>query len=68
MNERDLLAEISKDIKKLLGVIATQNMGDEKKIITLQRMDFNSTQISDMTGIPEQTVRKKWIKKGKAKQ
>ena len=66
MNERELLAEISQDIKKLLGIMATQNMADDKKILTLQKMDFNSTQISAITGIPEQTVRNKWKKKGKS--
>jgi DNA-directed RNA polymerase specialized sigma24 family protein len=65
MTERELLEEISSDIKKLLGVVATQGMSDEKKIITLQKMKFNSSQISEMTGIPEPTVRKKWISKGK---
>ena len=63
--ERELLEEISSDLKKLLGVIATQGMSDEKKIVTLQKMGFNSTKISEMTGIPEPTVRKKWVKKGK---
>lgn len=65
MTERELLEEINGNIKKMLGVIATQSMGDDKKIVTLQRMGFNSTQISEMTGIPEPTVRKKWVSKAK---
>ncbi len=60
--ERELLQEINGNIKKLVGVVATQGMPDEKKIVTLQKMGFNSSQISEMTGIPEPTVRKKWIK------
>ncbi len=63
--EIELLEEINKNLQKLIGINATYGFPDEKKIITLQRMGFNSSQISDITGIPEPTVRKKWLKKSK---
>lgn len=65
MNELELLQEINDNVKKLVGVISTQGMGDDKKILTLQKMGFNSTQISEMTGIPVPTVKSKWMKKPK---
>lgn len=63
MNEIELLQEINNNIKKLLGVMAVQGMSDDKKIITLQNMDFNSREISEITGIPIPTVKAKWNKK-----
>lgn len=65
MTELKLLEEINTNIRKLLGVTATQSLSDEKKILVLQSMGFSSPEISSMTGIPEPTVRKKW--KGKTK-
>lgn len=65
MTDIELLEEINTNIKKLLGVIATQGMSDEKKIITLQSMDYNSTDIHKMTGIPLSTVKRKWVKNKK---
>lgn len=63
MNELEILNEINSNIKKLLGVFATQGMGDEKKIALLKNMGFNSSEISHMTGIPDGTIRGKWKKK-----
>jgi DNA-directed RNA polymerase specialized sigma24 family protein len=63
----EILQEINHNLQKLLGVISTQGMSDEKKIIILQRMKFNSSEISEMTGIPVPTVKSKWVKKNKKK-
>ncbi len=60
MTELELLQEINENIKRLLGAISTQGMNDEKKILTLQNMGFNSKQISEMSGIPWSTVKSKW--------
>jgi hypothetical protein len=65
MNEILLLQEINDNLKKLLAITATQGMSDEKKILTLQKMGLNSTQISEVTGIPIPTIKGKWIKKRK---
>lgn len=67
MNELELLTEINENIKKMLGIVATQAMDDTKKIITLQKMGFNSTQISEITSIPVPTVKAKWLKNIKKK-
>ena len=61
--EVEILEEISGSLQKLIGIAVTQGQSDETKILILQRMGFNSSQISEMTGIPEPTVRKKWQKK-----
>ena len=63
MTELETLHEININIRKLLGVMATQGMSDEKKIVTLQNMGFNSREINEITGIPIPTVTAKWIKK-----
>jgi hypothetical protein len=63
MTELSILEEMNQNIKKLLGVFATQGMTDEKKIRTLQNMNFNSREINEMTGIPIPTVKSKWVEK-----
>ena len=65
MTEIELLQEINSNLKRLTAVMTTQGFADEKKILTMQRMGFNSTEISEMTGIPVPTVKAKWLKKGK---
>jgi hypothetical protein len=65
MRDTELLEEINANIKKLLGVIATQGLNDEKKILTLQRMGYNSREIHEMTGMDEGNIRKKWKSKTK---
>lgn len=65
MTDTDILQEINQNIKKLLGIMATQGMSDEKKIKALQSMNFNSREITEITGIPEATVRAKWSRKSK---
>lgn len=61
--EIEILEEINENIKRIGAVITTQGLPDEKKILTMQKMGFNSTQISEMTGIPIPTVKAKWLKK-----
>lgn len=63
MTELTLLQEMNDNIKKLLGIMATQGMSDDKKIKTLQNMGFNSREINEITGIPIPTVKAKWVKK-----
>lgn len=63
--EIELLREINENIKRLTAVLTTQGLSDEKKILSMQKMGFNSTQISEMTGIPIPTVKAKWLKKTK---
>lgn len=63
MTEIELLHEMNRNIKKLLGVTATQGMSDDTKIKTLQNMGFNSREINEITGIPISTVKDKWVKK-----
>jgi len=67
MNEIELLTQLNENIKKLLGVTATQGMDDTKKIRTLQGMGFNSREIHEITGIPIPTVKAKWAKGNKTK-
>ncbi len=65
MSELELLQEINDNIKRLSAVITVQSFDDTKKILTLQKLGYNSTQISDITGIPVATVKAKWKKGGK---
>jgi hypothetical protein len=67
LTELDLLTELNANVKKLLAIVATQGADDARKIIMLQKMGYTSTQISEMSGIPERTVRDKWTKSTKPK-
>lgn len=56
-----------KKLDTIIGLLATQGQDDEKKIKILKSLGFTYKEISDLTGIPEGTLKSRDHKQRKAK-
>ncbi len=61
-SEKELLFEINENLKRLIAVVSTQGLDDETKIKMLTSMKYSSYDISEMTGIPARSIRRKTSK------
>ena len=53
----ELLKEISQKLDQLIGITAIQNKNEEKQVKILRSLDFTFKKISNLTGIPEGTLK-----------
>jgi DNA-directed RNA polymerase specialized sigma24 family protein len=57
MNEIDLLTQISRKLDRLIALIAVQGKDEAKQIAILKSLGLTYNEISDLTGIPEGTLK-----------
>jgi hypothetical protein len=55
--DRDLLAEISGKIDRMIGLLATQGREKNEQIRVLRKLGFDWKTIGDMTGVNEHAGR-----------
>ncbi len=57
MTEIDLLSDISIKLDKLIALIAIQGKSEQKQASILKSLGFTYKEISNLTGIPEGTLK-----------
>jgi DNA-directed RNA polymerase specialized sigma24 family protein len=57
MNEVDLLSDIGAKLDKLIALFAVQGKPEDKQASIVKSLGFTYKEISDLTGIPEGTLK-----------
>ncbi len=65
--ERDLLAEISAKLDRLMGVMAIQGKDQDAQVNTLHALGFDSKTIGAMVGLSDSAVRGRKFRRKRAK-
>lgn len=66
-SEKDLLAEISAKLDRLVGVMAIQGKDQDAQVDTLYALGFDSKTIGALVGLSDSTVRGRKFRRGKVK-